>query len=108
MIYDDLNGCTHDELLLLIDKLREKLTAANDRLVLLEVEADCQFMYVCENDEKFEILLTKNEKTISLVDALFCEFNKIKSNLPSSIFSEVNRLETVFRDLYPDREVLPW
>ena len=104
MIYDDLNGCTHDELLLLIDMLREKLTAANDRLVLLEAEAGCQFMHVCENDEELEILRTKNEKTVSLFESLLAEFDKICPDLPSVVFVEVDRLEAKFNELYPDRE----
>ena len=108
MIYDDLNKCSNDDLLLLIEKLREKLSVANDRLLMLEAEADAQFLHFSEAQEELEFLRIKNEKTISIYEGLLTEVNKVRKNLPSVISLEVSRIEMKFCDLYPDWDVLPW
>lgn len=108
MIYDDLNKCSLEDLLLLIEKLREKLSVAKDRIVMLEAEADAQFLYFSEAQEELEILRSKNARTISIYEGLLTEVNEIKKHLPVSMLNKVSGLEAEFEKLYPEWEGLPF
>ena len=108
MIYDDLKKCNITELELLIDKLREKLSCANDRIVMLEAEADVCFMNFCEAQEEVEILRNKKGIAISLFGKLLSEVYKARANLPASIFDEVLGIESKFFENFPDWDGLPF
>ena len=88
--------------------MREKLSVAKDRIVMLEAEADAQFLYFCEAQDELEILRSINAKTISIYEGLLTVVNEIKNHLPASMFNKVSGLEAEFEKLYPEWEGLPF
>lgn len=103
MIYDNLNLCTNTEFVFLIDKFREKLSVANDRIVMLEAEAERQFMAACELNE-FNLKL--QEKLLSLqdiCDGLFCLIDS-GPVLSPDFRGERDALRRTFLKMFPEED----
>ena len=104
MIYDDLNICSLD----LIEKLREKLSVAKDRSVMLEAEADAQFFHFYEAQESFEILRSKGIDLITAVQHLLLCVDEFKVNLPVELLVEAAKVEAALEEFCFDSDGMPF
>ena len=90
MIYDDMKSRNINELEMLIYKLREKLSYANDQLVLWEAEADVHFMSFCDAQDEVESLRREVELYQRQVEVLRDKNDTLRSkNIAAVNFSKV-------------------
>ena len=102
MIYDDLNKCSFEDLLLLTEKLREKFSVANDRLVMLEAEVDVRFMNYIKAQEELDILRYKGNDLVSVIQNLLLRVDSVKANLPGELLHEFAKVECALEKFCSD------
>lgn len=129
MIYDDMKSRNIDELEMLIYKLREKLSSANDRLVLWEAEADVHFMRFCDAQDEVEslrrevelyqrqaevlrdkndTLRSKNKAAVNFFKSLLYMVEEVSFHLPSSVNEDVKALKNEFSNFHSTDDDLPF
>ena len=108
MIYDDLKKCSITDLELLIDKLRVKLSVANDRLVMLETEVDVHFMIYCESQEELDVLRGKGNDLVSVIQNLLLRVDSVKANLSGELLHEFAKVECALEEFCSDSDGMPF